>query len=448
MLRRFTFSTPKFLSSSLFSPLPSFPAQQQFLRFCSSTTTIEQEAEQLKELKKRFKLPPEERMRLTRLLYKEFFTEKEGVRADSDIAKKSEIAGMYEARIELNWMIQHARELDLPTEEKFIRQIQMSVLERVDLHKPLSYILGTQPFLGCEIKCQPPLLIPRTETEEWVSWWSTKYMGQCPLSPMRILDLCCGTGCIGAAVLRQFPNVEVVGVDIDPLAVRTTIENYQTACDEAVRVTRRKKLAEEKEEKEEAEKRRKRQLSKEEREKEEEEEALKKSQQTDEDVYKEREKQLLKDIEEEEKAIDESRKQQPRFTVLQSDMFKDLPEDLKGTFDVILCNPPYILPEEYQYQLPRSVRDWEAEIALVGDGRHTSKNLLYFKELRDEANQWLAPTTVAGNQYKGPRLVFELGLQAKIIQKLFEENKAVWPRVDLHLDRFDEPRWCECFYEK
>ena len=135
----------------------------------------------------------------------------------------------------------------------------------------------------------------------------------------------------------------------------------------------------------------------------------------------------------------------PRYTVLQSDMFRHLPESLQSSFDVILTNPPYILPEEYKFQLPKSVRDWESELALVGDGRHTGKNLLYFKELRDEAPKWLASEPVDKN-YKGPRMMFELGLQAKIMQKLFSENK-IWHRVDLHLDRFEEPRWCECWYK-
>lgn len=406
-----------------------------------------------------FKLPGDERNRLTKMLYKEFFTQSEGVIDGGDIAKKAEVEGMYEARIELNWIIQWAREQNFPTQNAFVRAVQMAVLERVDLHKPLSFIIGTQPFLGCEIRVQSPLLIPRTETEEWVQWWSTKYMRECQAAPLRVLDLCCGTGCIGAAVLRHFPNVEVVGVDIEPLAVRTTIENYKRACQDAIRAGMRLREVDFKERREVAEKALKSrvhahaaQMRSEEKpeaeikkmiqeaaethfESERKEEAIKKKQDED-DV-----KQLQRD-----ESSGDVRHHPARFTVIQSDMFRHLPEQLQQSFDVILANPPYILPEEYHNQLPKSVRDWESEIALVGDGRHSGKNLLYFKELRDEAPKWLSPTPVT-TDYKGPRLMFELGLQAKIMQKLFSEKESQWPRVDLHLDRFEEPRWCECFFQ-
>ena len=40
--------------------------------------------------------------------------------------------------------------------------------EHIVLHKPLQYILGSVPFASLEILVEPPTLIPRPETEEWV----------------------------------------------------------------------------------------------------------------------------------------------------------------------------------------------------------------------------------------------------------------------------------------
>lgn len=466
-----TSSTPTLVSTKLFA---SSSAPSSFGDNYDFSSTLEESLKQRDERHDKeqqavhgvdsaqYKLPGEERNRLTRMLYKEFFTQTEGVRAEGDVATKAEIEGMYEARIELNWIVQWAREQSFPTQEKFIRAIQTAVLQRVDLHKPLSFILGTQPFLGCEIKVEAPLLIPRTETEEWVQWWCTKYMAGCADAPLRILDLCCGTGCIGSAVLKQFPNVEVVGVDIEPLAVRTTIDNYRRACEDAIRtrLSRRNMAYNDKVALGETDfKIRVQGL------------VLKmRSEDRSEDEIKEMKKQETQNFLAKEKADALDKKKQdeddmkelegisalakgstapspvtPRYTVLQSDMFRNIPESLAGSFDVILANPPYILPEEYHGQLPKSVKDWESEVALVGDGRHTGKNLLYFKELRDEAGKWLSPAPYT-TDYTGPRMIFELGLQSKIMQKLFSEKSDVWPRVDLHLDRFEEPRWCECFF--
>jgi methylase of polypeptide subunit release factors len=49
-----------------------------------------------------------------------------------------------------------------------ISKLESWVHSRSSRHKPLQYILGTQPFCGLELKVRPPILIPRWETEEWV----------------------------------------------------------------------------------------------------------------------------------------------------------------------------------------------------------------------------------------------------------------------------------------
>ena len=41
------------------------------------------------------------------------------------------------------------------------------IKDRIIRHKPLQYILGSQPFCGMDICTRAPILIPRWETEEW-----------------------------------------------------------------------------------------------------------------------------------------------------------------------------------------------------------------------------------------------------------------------------------------
>ncbi len=54
----------------------------------------------------------------------------------------------------------------------------------------------------------------------------------------------------------------------------------------------------------------------------------------------------------------------PRVTCLEADVLKP-PPMLVGNFDVIMCNPPYITPKDYD-ELDISVKEFEPKLALVG----------------------------------------------------------------------------------
>jgi len=48
--------------------------------------------------------------------------------------------------------------------------VQEWVHARVTDQKPLQYLIGNVPFCDLNIQVEPPLLIPRPETEELVNW--------------------------------------------------------------------------------------------------------------------------------------------------------------------------------------------------------------------------------------------------------------------------------------
>jgi len=98
--------------------------------------------------------------------------------------------------------------------------IDQRVLEK----KPLQYILGTVPFCGLTIDVLPPLLIPRPETEEWVTWLINK-IHALPLEPIKILDLCTGTGCIGLALAANLTHAQVSATDNNPTAISCAQNN-------------------------------------------------------------------------------------------------------------------------------------------------------------------------------------------------------------------------------
>ncbi|MCB9493177.1 MAG: peptide chain release factor N(5)-glutamine methyltransferase [Epsilonproteobacteria bacterium] len=104
--------------------------------------------------------------------------------------------------------------------------LEKLVDERVNEKKPLQYILGSVPFCNLDIITRPPVLIPRPETEEWVSWLITQ-LDPIKNEPLHILDLCTGSGCIALALSKALPNANVTGVDITSHAIELARQNKQ-----------------------------------------------------------------------------------------------------------------------------------------------------------------------------------------------------------------------------
>lgn len=106
-------------------------------------------------------------------------------------------------------------------------QLETWLDEITILHKPISYILGNVPFGPLSIIVRPPVLIPRPETEEWVLAVIEK-IKQCTGEPLRILDLCTGSGCIGLLCAYLLPNAQVYAVDLYDDALALAAENKKT----------------------------------------------------------------------------------------------------------------------------------------------------------------------------------------------------------------------------
>ncbi len=92
--------------------------------------------------------------------------------------------------------------------------------------EPLQYIRGEIEFLDCLIKLTPAVLIPRQETEILVD----KIIGRLKrqeLSGKILWDVCCGSGCIGIALKKKFPTLQVVLSDLSSEALQVARENAQ-----------------------------------------------------------------------------------------------------------------------------------------------------------------------------------------------------------------------------
>lgn len=115
-------------------------------------------------------------------------------------------------------------------EKELVEKIENIVFLRVILSKPLAYIFGTTDFCGLEIICEEPILIPRTDTESWVIKLIDELrkmflLDESMKKKFTILDLCTGSGCIALALASAFPNINVIGADIDLRSINLAKKN-------------------------------------------------------------------------------------------------------------------------------------------------------------------------------------------------------------------------------
>lgn len=96
----------------------------------------------------------------------------------------------------------------------------------VDEHMPIAYLIGNVPFNDLDILVEPPTLIPRPETEEWVVNLIAQ-LKTLKSTKLTILDLCSGSGCIALALAKAFPQSTVYALDISDKAVALGKKNAE-----------------------------------------------------------------------------------------------------------------------------------------------------------------------------------------------------------------------------
>ena len=93
---------------------------------------------------------------------------------------------------------------------------------------PLQYYLGSEFFDGREYLCREGVLIPRADTEVLV-----RLAAETVPENGAVWDLCCGTGCVGIALLLRRPDLSVLAFDLAPEAVELAAENARRLAPEA-----------------------------------------------------------------------------------------------------------------------------------------------------------------------------------------------------------------------
>lgn len=88
---------------------------------------------------------------------------------------------------------------------------------------PLEHVLGWAEFCGRRMAVDPGVFVPRRRTEFLVHRAAPLVRRAAPTAV--VVDLCCGSGAVGAALVAAVDQVELYAVDIDPVAVRCARRN-------------------------------------------------------------------------------------------------------------------------------------------------------------------------------------------------------------------------------
>jgi release factor glutamine methyltransferase len=293
------------------------------------------------------------------------------------------------AKQELKWLTQHVlqrtRKNSFSLEEKNLTKFERNLLnelinERVEKSKPLQYIIGTQPFCDLEIITEPPVLIPRWETEEWTSkvisilvpFLQSRKCGK--RTKFEILDICTGSGCIALSLAHHLPanSSNIHGIDISSNALSLAELNF----------------------------------------------------------YMFSSKNQIKN------SVKFSKLDILNATQNEIDLLINSTESGKG-FNMILSNPPYVTHEEYK-TLQDDVKLWEDKIALIADKDGTA----FHERIAYLANGLLRFKDKMQNDL--PRLIMEIGGSHQVRKVVNDLKNCGFKHLEIWKDAAKKDRCVVC----
>ena len=126
-------------------------------------------------------------------------------------------------------------DFEKPIEAEKLARYREFVKRRGEKREPLQYILGHTQFIDLKITVTPATLIPRPETEILAAWAVDRVKemlaampAETPAVPVRVLDLCTGSGCVALYVASKIPGAHVVATDLSKDALTQAAENART----------------------------------------------------------------------------------------------------------------------------------------------------------------------------------------------------------------------------
>lgn len=116
------------------------------------------------------------------------------------------------------WLVAHDTDpVDSPRRTAFD-----TLLLRRLAGEPIAYLTGTREFYGRSFRVSPDVLIPRPETELLVELALARML---PDTPLEILDLGTGSGCVAITLALERPSARVTAVDRSAAALAIARSN-------------------------------------------------------------------------------------------------------------------------------------------------------------------------------------------------------------------------------
>lgn len=145
-----------------------------------------------------------------------------------------EQAGLPDAALDARFLLEEVCGTNLQTllvfpekkvTEEEVNQYRAFVQRRKD-REPTAMILGEWDFMGLTFRLNKSTLIPEQDTEVLVETALEELKRRGPgEAPLRILDLCTGSGCILLSLLHELRNAGGLGTDLSKEALEAAREN-------------------------------------------------------------------------------------------------------------------------------------------------------------------------------------------------------------------------------
>jgi release factor glutamine methyltransferase len=100
-----------------------------------------------------------------------------------------------------------------------------SLIKKRAAGTPTQYLTGKQEFWGMDFEVTPDVLIPRPETEHLIEVVIARIGESRRNNPLQIADVGTGSGCIAAALAKEFPNANIFATDISSAALKVAARN-------------------------------------------------------------------------------------------------------------------------------------------------------------------------------------------------------------------------------
>lgn len=155
----------------------------------------------------------------------------------NDSVDKLAVCGSKTPRLDVDLLVSGA--LNCSREHLYVKQKEdlsasdLSKCEKMIFRRiygePVAYILGQRGFYKHSFVVNSEVLIPRPETEGIVEIILDEYKKQQSEqdTPISLLDIGTGSGCIGLSLLKEISNSQLMAVDISPKALEVAKLNAE-----------------------------------------------------------------------------------------------------------------------------------------------------------------------------------------------------------------------------